>query len=256
MKNLNEILSQDPEFIYTLLIQIKHELKTLMPFGASNSTHIDTLYFNIDNTDIESLNFPAHLNIFERAKVIARHELNYHTITPHVEVFIKGIGVCSHLNFFALMLLAKEYDFEARLENIHADEVHTYIVISDRSCKEYILDFWSNSALAYDDDIQWNESMPYKYARKKDHHMSVDSYWSADDLNSLWPQLENQEAILAKKKYYDQVMARAFKSTIPRFFVSQESTTMLLQEQTATHSSANIPPLRAANDGSLPLFSA
>lgn len=218
MKDLSAFLTEDPDFIYKLLANAREELKILLPFGAANLESFDQIYYSIPSKDIEKLNFPSSLNLFERAKAIARQELTFQSKPPYVDVFIKGIGVCDHLNFFALMVLAKEYDFTARLENIHSDETHTYVVLNDNNNREYILDLWSDSALKYDNSLEWNEIVPRKYVRRAGASFSVNSFWTSQHLRSLWPQLEEPEVLEAKKNYNHSVMARALKSKGPQFF--------------------------------------
>jgi hypothetical protein len=218
MKNLSSILTTNPDLIFELLAKVKEEFKWLMPFGASNLKSFNSIYYAIDPKDIEQLHFPLHLNLFERAKVITRYELTLLSEPPHLEVFIKGLGVCSHLNFFALMVLAKEYNFIARLENIHSDETHTYIVLRDDNGKEYVLDLWSDSAFDYENTLEWNEIMPLEYSRKGEYRVSINSYWTAHYLRSLWTQLETSEVLDAKRSYYDSVLAQAMKSKGPQFF--------------------------------------
>ncbi|RUR11130.1 hypothetical protein [Legionella sp. km772] len=229
MKELSAILTKDPDFIHDLMAEIKQQFKWLMPFGASNLNSFNEIYFALDEKDIKKLHFPPSLSLFERAKLIARHELSYLSEPPHVEVFIKGTGGCSHLNFFALMVLAKKYNFVARLENIHSDETHTYVVLSDAHHKEYILDIWSESALAYDNSLEWNEVMPAQYSRKAGATVSVDSYWTASYLRTLWSQLETSTVLEQKRSYYDSVMFRAIKSRGPGFFPPPSN---MNQEQT------------------------
>lgn len=223
--NLGSILVSDPDFIYELLLQVQLEFKQLIPFGALNSAQMDELYNSISNKDIESLNFPSSLSLLDRARLIARCELSYRSEPPHTEIFIKGIGVCTHLNFFAMMVLAKEYNFVARLETIYSDETHTYLVLTADDGKEYVLDLWSNTAFDYSNTMEWNEAMPFKYARRKGHEIKVDSYWDAVDLRALWTQLEKREVLEAKRRYYDSVMDRAIKSKGPLFFASSTTLT-------------------------------
>lgn len=218
MKDLSAILAEHPDFIYKLLDKVKEEFKTLLPFGAANLERFDELYFSITSRDVTKLNFPSSLNLFERAKVIARSELTHQSKPPYVDVFVRGIGVCDHLNFFALMVLAKEYDFFARLENIHSDEIHTFAVLTDANNKDYVLDLWSDSALEYKNNVEWNEVMPSKYMRKAETNTSVNSFWTSHYLRSLWPQLEKEDVLETKKSYYHSVMARALKSKGPQFF--------------------------------------
>ncbi len=155
MKKLNALLAADPEFIYKLLDKVKTELKAMLPFGASNSENLNKLYYNIRAQDVAALNFTSSHSRCDRAKIIAKTDFKHSLVqAPYVDTFINGMGVCSELNFLALMVLAREYDFVAKLESIHSDQIHTYIVLTDSHGKEYILDAWSGAALSHDNDLE------------------------------------------------------------------------------------------------------
>ena len=220
MENLGILLSKNPDLIYLLMKKIDVEIKKILPFGPSNSSDIEPLFFNTAQEDILSLKFKKSLNSFERARLLVKAEQGCVRIEkpPFLNRYIRGMGVCNHFNFFALMILAKEYDFLAMLENIFSDESHTYVVLFASNQKRYILDAWSGAALAYENDTEWNESMPIKYSRKQGSKVETDSYWSSTYLRTLWTQLEAQEVQIAKKAYYERVIAKVTKSYSFTFF--------------------------------------
>ena len=131
MENLGILLSKNPDLIYLLMKKIDVEIKKILPFGPSNSSDIEPLFFNTAQEDILSLKFKKSLNSFERARLLVKAEQGCVRIEkpPFLNRYIRGMGVCNHFNFFALMILAKEYDFLAMLENIFSDESHTYVVL-------------------------------------------------------------------------------------------------------------------------------
>jgi len=148
MEELQSKLTEDPDFIYHIYDELTEALKDVFPFGASNTPDFFSLYLRTPNENIENLEFSSDLSMENRQKLLAMHssvEVGEDD-KPYSKAFIKGIGVCDHLNFFALMLLAKNYKFTARLETIYSLEAHTYVVIEDSEGKEYLIDLWHGFA--------------------------------------------------------------------------------------------------------------
>jgi hypothetical protein len=223
MNNLSTILTDNPDYIYLLLDKIQNEIKEIFPFGPANTHHRENTYLSLDPECIKSLKFPSHLCREDRWILISREKYknSFNYEIPYIDRFIQGTGVCTEFNFFALMILAKQYDFEAILENIHSDEMHTYIVLQDTKKQRFILDFWYNSALIDKENCDWNEAMPFEFARKSDYKISIQDKLSSTYLRSLWPQLNTPQVREAKQQYFAEVMCMVDQSFSSRYHFFQ-----------------------------------
>lgn len=198
-KDLAQLLHESEDSIYQLLEETLVELDTIFYYGASNAPSFLDILQMVGWHQIDALNFPSKLTLFQREQLIARHRTTYclddNKTFDYMGVFSRGMGVCSHYAFYSLLILSQKYQFSARIENIYSDQVHTYAVLTDSNGVEYVFDAWSRAVLRYDNDIEWNEVMNYIYRRNSESKIQVIAEYDSDELRDYAAELTKPDII-------------------------------------------------------------
>lgn len=218
-KNLGAFLSEDANNIYDILELLQKEVGRILRHGPINKGRI--LELSSDATcDIPSLSFPESFNIEDRVTFLALSDFLNQNSEPspknnfnYQEAYKHGMGSCEHYSFFALLVLSKIYDFDqARIESIKSDQVHTYVVVMDSNQKEYVLDLWSEVALEYGNDREWNECMLDEYKRKEGAKTKVEKTYSSSVLKVIAASLDSDNLVATRETYQAGIEAKAQRS--------------------------------------------
>jgi hypothetical protein len=219
LKQLAKYLSDNPDHIFSLLKDTSRCLNNIFSFGAVNGAVCSNLVARVSYENVSALNFPASFTLAQREIILARQ---YCLMMPgsgdpfdYKYIFTRGMGVCDHYSFFALLVLSRNYHFSARIERIYSDEVHTYVVLTDDSNNEYVLDLWSNAALKYENHVEWNETMPYQYRRNQDCRVETVSVYHSDELRQLDRNLLSDALINERQRHFAWISSQARFSFTP-----------------------------------------
>ncbi|KTD34029.1 hypothetical protein [Legionella israelensis] len=196
MKNLNSILEslqndEKADFLASLFATLQKEVNDILKFGACNN-EIAEKTANVYYTRKKNKFFAVHYKKDEMAALPAviandlcltdshtsKTDIDYKEILR--EAYLYGTGTCQSFAIVGAYVLAKKYEVNLSIETIFSYESHTYIRLHTQP--EYIFDFWSPVACAYDDTINWNESVNYAYIRNSKVDYKTDIFLDSRQL--------------------------------------------------------------------------